>query len=141
MLHQIGIITVCFRRVDDRARFLLPGTAPFLRGSHLMSWILLFIAGLLEVAWAAGLKSSEGFTRLWPSVFTLVTAIGSFVLLAMAMRQLPLGTAYAVWTGIGAVGAFIFGIVFLGEALTAARIGSAALIVAGLVGLKLSSGH
>ncbi|WP_250526010.1 quaternary ammonium compound efflux SMR transporter SugE [Caballeronia sp. GAWG2-1] len=106
-----------------------------------MSWILLFIAGLLEVAWAAGLKSSEGFTRLWPSVFTLVTAIGSFVLLAMAMRQLPLGTAYAVWTGIGAVGAFIFGIVFLGEALTAARIGSAALIVAGLIGLKLSSGQ
>ncbi|CAH2915639.1 MAG: small multidrug resistance family (SMR) protein [uncultured Paraburkholderia sp.] len=91
-----------------------------------MSWILLFIAGLLEVAWAAGLKSSEGFTRLWPSVFTLVTATGSFVLLAMAMRQLPLGTAYAVWTGIGAVGAFIFGIVMMGEALTVARVASAA---------------
>jgi quaternary ammonium compound-resistance protein SugE len=106
-----------------------------------MSWILLFIAGVLEVAWAAGLKSSEGFTRLGPSVFTLITAIGSFVLLAMAMRQLPLGTAYAVWTGIGAVGAFVFGIVFLGEALSAARIVSALLIVAGLVGLKLSSGH
>jgi quaternary ammonium compound-resistance protein SugE len=106
-----------------------------------MSWILLFIAGVLEVAWAAGLKSSEGFTRLGPSVFTLVTAIGSFVLLAMAMRQLPLGTAYAVWTGIGAVGAFVFGIVFLGEALSAARIVSALLIIAGLVGLKLSSGH
>ncbi|SAK54971.1 small multidrug resistance protein [Caballeronia arvi] len=106
-----------------------------------MSWILLFIAGVLEVAWAAGLKSSEGFTRLGPSVFTLITAIGSFVLLAMAMRQLPLGTAYAVWTGIGAVGAFVFGIVFMGEALSAARIVSALLIVAGLVGLKLSSGH
>ena len=106
-----------------------------------MSWILLFIAGLLEVAWAAGLKSSDGFTRLWPSVFTIVTAVGSFVLLAMAMRQLPLGTAYAVWTGIGAVGAFIFGIVMMGEALTVARIASAALIVVGLVGLKLSSGH
>ncbi|KXV16331.1 hypothetical protein CR51_01115 [Caballeronia megalochromosomata] len=106
-----------------------------------MSWILLFIAGVLEVAWAAGLKSSEGFTRLGPSIFTLVTAIGSFVLLAMAMRQLPLGTAYAVWTGIGAVGAFVFGIVFLGEALSAARIVSALLIIAGLVGLKLSSGH
>ncbi|MDR6388714.1 quaternary ammonium compound efflux SMR transporter SugE [Paraburkholderia phenoliruptrix] len=106
-----------------------------------MSWILLFIAGLLEVAWAAGLKSSEGFTRLWPSVFTLITAAGSFVLLAMAMRQLPLGTAYAVWTGIGAVGAFIFGIVMMGEALTVARVASAALIVVGLVGLKLSSGH
>ena len=82
-----------------------------------MSWILLLIAGLLEVAWAAGLKTSEGFTRLWPSVFTVVTALGSFVLLAMAMRQLPLGTAYAVWTGIGAVGAFVFGIVMMGEAL------------------------
>ncbi|MGA9916639.1 MAG: quaternary ammonium compound efflux SMR transporter SugE [Paraburkholderia sp.] len=106
-----------------------------------MSWILLLIAGLLEVAWAAGLKTSEGFTRLWPTVFTAVTALGSFVLLAMAMRQLPLGTAYAVWTGIGAVGAFIFGIVMMGEALTVARVASAALIVIGLIGLKLSSGH
>ncbi|KLU28206.1 membrane protein [Caballeronia mineralivorans PML1(12)] len=106
-----------------------------------MSWFLLFIAGLLEVAWAAGLKTSEGFTRLWPSVFTLVTAVGSFVLLALAMRQLPLGTAYAVWTGIGAVGAFVFGIVMLGEAVTVARVASAALIVVGLIGLKLSSGH
>ncbi|SPB16889.1 membrane protein [Caballeronia novacaledonica] len=106
-----------------------------------MSWILLFIAGLLEVAWAAGLKSSDGFTRLGPSIFTIITAIGSFVLLAIAMRQLPLGTAYAVWTGIGAVGAFVFGIVFMGEALSAARILSAVLIVAGLVGLKMSSGH
>jgi quaternary ammonium compound-resistance protein SugE len=106
-----------------------------------MSWMLLLIAGLLEVAWAAGLKTSEGFTRLWPSVFTVVTAFGSFVLLAMAMRQLPLGTAYAVWTGIGAVGAFIFGIVIMGEALTVARVASAALIVVGLIGLKLSSGH
>ncbi|MDR5854903.1 quaternary ammonium compound efflux SMR transporter SugE [Caballeronia sp. LZ062] len=106
-----------------------------------MSWILLFIAGLLEVAWAAGLKTSEGFTKLGPSVFTLVTAVGSFVLLALAMRQLPLGTAYAVWTGIGAVGAFVFGIVFMGEAVSAARIVSAVLIVAGLIGLKLTSGH
>ena len=106
-----------------------------------MSWILLLIAGLLEVAWAAGLKTSEGFTRLGPSVFTVVTALGSFVLLAMAMRQLPLGTAYAVWTGIGAVGAFIFGIVIMGEALTVARVASAALILFGLIGLKLSSGH
>jgi quaternary ammonium compound-resistance protein SugE len=106
-----------------------------------MSWILLFIAGVLEVAWAAGLKSSEGFTRLGPSIFTLVTATGSFVLLAIAMKQLPLGTAYAVWTGIGAVGAFVFGIVYLGEALSAARIVSAVLIVAGIIGLKLSSGH
>ena len=106
-----------------------------------MSWILLLVAGLLEVAWAAGLKTSEGFTRLWPSVFTLVTAVGSFVLLALAMRQLPLGTAYAVWTGIGAVAAFMFGIVLMGETLSAARVASAALIVIGLIGLKLTSGH
>jgi quaternary ammonium compound-resistance protein SugE len=106
-----------------------------------MSWIILLFAGLLEVAWAAGLKTSEGFTRLWPSVFTAVTALGSFVLLAIAMRQLPLGTAYAVWTGIGAVGAFIFGIVMMGEALTVARVASASFIVIGLIGLKLSSGH
>ena len=106
-----------------------------------MSWFLLFIAGLLEVAWAAGLKTSEGFTRLGPSIFTLITATASFVLLAIAMKQLPLGTAYAVWTGIGAVGAFIFGIAVMGEALTAARIVSASLIVVGLIGLKLSSGH
>ncbi|OLL32817.1 hypothetical protein BTH42_05005 [Burkholderia sp. SRS-W-2-2016] len=106
-----------------------------------MSWFLLLIAGLLEVAWAAGLKTSESFTRFWPSVFTVVTALGSFVLLAIAMRQLPLGTAYAVWTGIGAVGAFVFGVVMMGEALTLARVASAALIVIGLIGLKLSSGH
>jgi quaternary ammonium compound-resistance protein SugE len=106
-----------------------------------MSWFMLFIAGLLEVAWAAGLKSSDGFSKLGPSIFTIITAIGSFVLLALAMRQLPLGTAYAVWTGIGAIGAFIFGIVMLGEALTVARVASALLIVVGLAGLKLSSGH
>ncbi|EDT03434.1 quaternary ammonium compound efflux SMR transporter SugE [Burkholderia ambifaria] len=104
-----------------------------------MAWVLLLIAGLLEVAWAAGMKSSEGFTKLWPSVFTIVTSLASFGLLAVAMRQLPLGTAYAVWTGIGAVGAFVFGIVMMGEALTVARVASASLIVLGLVGLKLSS--
>ncbi|RQR85261.1 quaternary ammonium compound-resistance protein SugE [Burkholderia sp. Bp9012] len=105
-----------------------------------MHWLLLVIAGLLEVAWAAGLKSSEGFTRLWPSLFTIVTALGSFWLLALAMRQLPLGTAYAVWTGIGAVGAFILGIVMMGETASVARVASASLIVLGLVGLKVTSG-
>ena len=104
-----------------------------------MAWVLLLIAGLLEVAWAAGMKSSEGFTKLGPSVLTIVAALASFGLLAVAMRQLPLGTAYAVWTGIGAVGAFVFGIVMMGEALTAARVASASLIVLGLIGLKLSS--
>lgn len=106
-----------------------------------MAWILLSIAGLLEVAWAVGLKSSEGFSRPGWSVFTLVSAIASFALLASAMKQLPLGTAYAVWTGIGALGAFVFGIVVLDETVTLARVGSAVLIVIGLTGLKLSSGH
>jgi quaternary ammonium compound-resistance protein SugE len=101
----------------------------------------LFVAGLLEIAWAAGLKTSEGFTRLWPSVFTVVTALGSFALLAVAMRQLPLGTAYAVWTGIGVVGAFVVGIVLMGEAVTFMRVASALLIVLGLLGLKMTSGH
>jgi quaternary ammonium compound-resistance protein SugE len=104
-----------------------------------MSWFLLLIAGVLEVAWAAGLKSSDGFTRLWPSVFTVITALASFGLLAIAMRQLPLGTAYAVWTGIGAVGAFVLGIIVMGETLSAARVASALLIVFGIVGLKLTS--
>jgi quaternary ammonium compound-resistance protein SugE len=120
-------------------RFFFFGDGPIFDGAFLMPWLYLLIAGLLEVAWATGLKSSEGFSRLWPSVFTVVTALGSFWLLALAMRQLPLGTAYAVWTGIGAVGAFVLGIVMMGEAVTVARVLSALLIVAGLIGLKLSS--
>jgi quaternary ammonium compound-resistance protein SugE len=104
-----------------------------------MAWIYLLIAGLLEIAWAFGLKASDGFTRLGWSAFTLVTALGSFGLLAMAMRELPLGTAYAIWTGIGAVGAFVIGIIIMGEAVTLARVGSASLIVVGLIGLKLST--
>jgi quaternary ammonium compound-resistance protein SugE len=129
------------RRTDDLADIRHIGDGPIFSGGRSMSWIYLFIAGLLEVAWAAGLKTSEGFTRLWPSVFTLVTATGSFLLLAAAMRQLPLGTAYAVWTGIGAVGAFIFGIVMMGETLSLPRVACAMLVVIGLIGLKLTSGH
>jgi quaternary ammonium compound-resistance protein SugE len=104
------------------------------------SWIALFFAGLLEIAWAAGLKQSAGFSRLLPSIFTIVTMIGSFGLLAFAMRALPLGTAYAVWTGIGTVGAAIIGMMFLGEAVTVARILCIALIVTGIAGLKLTTG-
>lgn len=104
-----------------------------------MAWIILFLAGIAEIVWAVGLKYSEGFSRLWPSVIT-VSAMGiSIWLLAIAVRTLPLGTAYAVWTGIGAVGAFIAGIVLLGEAASLARIGSVSLIVLGLIGLKLST--
>jgi quaternary ammonium compound-resistance protein SugE len=94
---------------------------------------MLIAAGLLEVVWAFSMKQSAGFTRLWPSVVTIVTMILSFVLLAASMRSLPLGTAYTIWTGIGAVGAFIVGIIVLGETLNAARLIAALLIVSGLV--------
>lgn len=101
-----------------------------------MNWILLIIAGLLEVGWAIGLKYSEGFTRLWPSVFTVVTMALSVFLLAAAMRSLPVGTAYAVWTGIGAVGTVILGIVLFGESASFARLVCVGLIIAGIAGLK-----
>ena len=104
-----------------------------------MAWIYLFVAGLLEVVWALAMKQSHGFTRLVPSVVTIVAMIASFSLLALAMRTLPLGTAYTIWTGIGAVGAFILGIVLLGEAVTVMRVAAAVLIVSGLVLMKLSS--
>jgi quaternary ammonium compound-resistance protein SugE len=104
-----------------------------------MSWIILVIAGLLEVVWAIGLKYTHGFTRLTPSVITLTAMIVSIVLLSWAMRSLPVGTAYAVWTGIGAVGAAITGILLLGESGSIERIARLALIVAGIIGLKLST--
>lgn len=101
-----------------------------------MNWILLFIAGLLEVGWAIGLKYSEGFTRLWPSVLTIIAMGFSFFLLAYAMRSLPVGTAYAVWTGIGAVGTVFLGIILFGESASPARMLCVGLIIAGIVGLK-----
>lgn len=104
-----------------------------------MAWIYLLLAGLLEVVWAYSMKLSEGFSKPLPAAITVVTMIGSFVLLAMAMRSLPLGTAYTIWTGIGAVGAFILGIVALGEPVTPMRIAAAVLIVSGLVLMKLSA--
>jgi quaternary ammonium compound-resistance protein SugE len=104
-----------------------------------MNWVLLVIAGLLEVGWAIGMKYSEGFTRLWPSVWTAVAMVVSMVLLATAMRSLPAGTAYAVWTGIGTVGTVILGIVLLGEPATLARVVCIALILAGIIGLKILS--
>ncbi|MDU6924556.1 quaternary ammonium compound efflux SMR transporter SugE [Franconibacter helveticus] len=104
-----------------------------------MSWIILFIAGLLEVVWAVGLKYTHGFTRLAPSLITVTSMIISIVMLSFAMKTLPTGTAYAVWTGIGAVGAAIAGIVLLGESASLARIASLALIVVGIVGLKFST--
>ncbi|ODP36168.1 DMT family transporter [Sphingomonas turrisvirgatae] len=104
-----------------------------------MAWILLLVAGCLEIVWASAMKLSNGFTRPAASIVTIVAMIGSFALLAAAMRQLPLGTAYMIWTGIGAVGAFIVGVVMLGESISAARLLAAALIVAGMALMKLSS--
>lgn len=104
-----------------------------------MSWIILVIAGLLEVVWAVGLKYIHGFSRLTPSVITVTAMIVSMALLAWAMKSLPVGTAYAVWTGIGAVGAAITGIVLLGESANPMRLASLALIVLEIIGLKLST--
>lgn len=104
-----------------------------------MTWLILILAGLLEVVWATGLKYTEGFTRLWPSLITIVSTIASFWLLSIAMKTLPLGTAYVIWVGIGAVGAFIAGIVLFHESLTLMRVASVTLIVLGLIGLKLAT--
>jgi quaternary ammonium compound-resistance protein SugE len=102
-----------------------------------MSWIILSVAGLLEVAWAVALKYSAGFTRPWPSAITLAAMAGSVGMLGLALRTLPLGTAYAVWTGIGTVGTAVVGMWLLGEPAGALRLLSIGLIVAGIVGLKL----
>ncbi len=104
-----------------------------------MAWIFLIIAGLLEILWAFFMKQSDGFTRLGPTVVTLVAMISSFALLAISMKTLPLGVAYTVWTGIGAVGAFVVGVVLLGEQAGALRVTAALMIVGGLVLMKLSS--
>ena len=103
------------------------------------AWLVLLVAGLLEVGWAIGLKLSNGFTRLTPSALTIACLVGSFGLLAWSLKVLPVGTAYAVWVGIGAVGTAIVGMVVLGEPTTAARVACIALIVAGVAGLKLAS--
>jgi quaternary ammonium compound-resistance protein SugE len=113
---------------------------PCLTGRVIMAWMLLFVAGLLEVGWAIGLKYTEGFTRLVPSVLTLAAMTGSILLLGLALKELPIGTAYAVWTGIGAVGTAILGIVLFGDPATAARLACIGLIVAGILGLKLVTG-
>jgi quaternary ammonium compound-resistance protein SugE len=104
-----------------------------------MAWVYLFLAGLFEIVWAVGLKYTEGFTRPVPSVITIAAMVVSMGLLGLAVRDLPIGTAYAIWTGIGALGAAILGIVLFAEAASALRIASIALIVAGVIGLKIAS--
>jgi len=102
-----------------------------------MAWVYLFLAGLFEVVWAIGLKYTDGFTRLWPSIGTAVAIAASMTLLALALRTLPIGTAYAIWTGIGTLGTVTFGIILLNEPVTAMRLVCIGLILAGIVGLKL----
>jgi quaternary ammonium compound-resistance protein SugE len=104
-----------------------------------MAWVYLIVAGLLEITWAVGLKYADGFTRLAPSIITLVGIVLSVVLLGLALRELPVGTGYAVWTGIGTVGAAVLGMILFQEPATAVRLGSIALIVAGIIGLKLAT--
>lgn len=104
-----------------------------------MAWVVLAVAGLFEVGWAIGLKYSAGFTRLWPSVFTLAAMAASVVLLGLAMKSRPVGTSYAVWVGVGAVGTAVLGIVLFGESANTGRLLSLGLIVAGIVGLKLTT--
>ncbi|WP_343349561.1 quaternary ammonium compound efflux SMR transporter SugE [Pseudomonas sediminis] len=103
-----------------------------------MSWIILFLAGLFEVGWAVGLKYTDGFTRPLPTLLTVSAIVISLGLLGLAMKELPLGTAYAIWTGVGAVGTVIAGIILFGESMALLRLASVALIVCGLIGLKLS---
>ena len=103
-----------------------------------MAWIYLFIAGLLEIVWAFSMKQSEGFTKLGPSLVTLVAMVASFGLLSVSMKTLPLGTAYTIWTGIGAIGAFVVGIIWLNEGVHPMRVAAAGLIVAGLVLMRLA---
>lgn len=107
--------------------------------SQSAAWIILFVAGLFEIGWAIGLKYTEGFTRLWPTLWTAVALVASMGMLGVAVRYLPVGTAYAVWVGVGAVGTAVLGIALLGEAATFGRIASIGLIVAGIVGLKLAT--
>jgi quaternary ammonium compound-resistance protein SugE len=104
-----------------------------------MNWIILIVAGLFEVGWAIGLKYTEGFTRLWPTIGTIMAMIISLGLLGIAMKELPVGTAYSIWVGVGAVGTVILGVVLLGESASVTRMISVALIIAGIVGLKLSA--
>jgi len=112
---------------------------PYLTKGTMMNWFILILAGICEIGWAMGLKYAEGFTRLWPTLGTIVAMLSSILLLGIAMRSLPVGTAYAVWVGIGTVGTVILGILLLSEPASGARLLSIALIIAGIIGLKLTT--
>lgn len=133
------LLTSVSQKKDDLPHSgIIPGRPGTMNGGSI-AWILLVVAGLFEVVWAFSMKQSAGFTRLWPTVITLGAMLISFGLLSWSMRTLPLGTAYTIWTGIGAVGAFLAGILFLNEPASALRLLAAAMIVGGLLLMKLSS--
>ena len=106
-----------------------------------MAWVYLVVAGLFEISWAIGLKYTDGWTRLWPTVFTVLTTMASFYFLSQAVRTNPIGTGYAIWTGIGAIGTAFLGIILFSESVSATRVACIVIIVVGIVGLKLTSGH
>lgn len=106
-----------------------------------MAWLFLFVAGFFEICWALGFKYSGGFTKLWPSVWTVLAMIASFYCLSQAVRTIPLGSCYAIWTGIGAAGTAVLGMILFAESASPARLACIALVVAGIIGLKLTSGH
>jgi quaternary ammonium compound-resistance protein SugE len=135
-IGEDGLALSAFRR-DDPADHLAPREGS--NGEPAMAWVYLFIAGLLEIGWAIGLKYTEGFSRLWPSIGTVAAMVLSIAFLGLALKSLPVGTAYAIWTGIGAVGTVLLGIVLFAEPATALRLGCVALIVTGMIGLKLAT--
>jgi quaternary ammonium compound-resistance protein SugE len=124
---------------SDRGRVVLAGGRAIKRGNVSTAWLALLLAGLLEVGWALGLKYSDGLTRFWPSVATLIAVVFSFGLLGLSLKSVPFGTAYALWTGIGAAGTMIIGMVVFGESADVFRVACLTLIIAGMVGLKLAS--
>lgn len=128
-------------REDDLATLssAYQGTTPLSRSEVIMSWIILFFAGLFEVGWAVGLKYTDGFSKPLPTALTIAAMAVSLGLLGLAMKELPLGTAYAIWTGVGAVGTVIAGIILFGESMALFRLASVALIICGLIGLKIST--
>lgn len=139
-LDEITFIPI-LKFLGSEDNFVAPNTdqgRPWQSANYTMPWVLLIIASLFEVTWAVGLKYTEGFTRLWPSIGTVIALLVSVALLGFASKTLPIGTAYAVWTGIGAAGTVVCGIVFLGEPLAAMRLCCVGLILAGVIGLRMT---
>jgi|GEM_PF-78311 quaternary ammonium compound-resistance protein SugE len=130
---------LALRSEDDLTSRSLLGDGPKTNCELYMNWVILFVAGLLEIVWAIGLKYTEGFTKLWPTVGTICSLVASFLLLGLAMKTLPVGTAYAIWVGIGVVGTALLGILLFGEPVTVLKLVSLALICMGIIGLTIAN--